>query len=229
LHGFALALALVVFFAIVDTFVSLPAGARRLVPVAALAVALLVVARRIRRSGVRADIGSTALWIESRFPTLRYALVTAVDPRYAGAVPEIERAAAQVPFEPAVKTAARRALTGPAIAVVLFAIVLIALPEGAIARVVSPAAGDALSRARAGSRTNPLATVVVHVTPPAYSGLRAETFDNPASVRALVGSAISIEGVQATAPCSRRSATRTERVIKASARFPTAGAGNSRS
>jgi hypothetical protein len=37
--------------------------------------------------------------------------------------------------------------------------------------------------------------VVVRVSPPAYAGLRAESFDNPASVRALAGSAISVEGV----------------------------------
>ena len=196
LRGIAAALALLLFFATLDAFVSLPAAARRLVPAAALAMLLVVAARRLKRSGLRADNGSAALWIESRFPSLRYALVTAVDPRYAGTIPEIERAAAQVQFEPAVKHAARRALTGPAVAALAFAIVLVALPEGAVARVVAPAAGDALSRARAGSRTNPLATVVVHVTPPAYSGLREESFDNPASVRALVGSAISVEGVQ---------------------------------
>jgi hypothetical protein len=183
-----------------DAFVSLPAGGRRAVPFIAAAAAVVVFWRRLRRAGVRADAGSAALWIEARFPSLRYALVTAVDPRYAGRVPEIERAAAAVPFEPAVKKAARRALTGPAVAVALFALMLVVLPAGAVARVIRPAAGDALSRVRAGSHTNPLATVVVRVSPPAYAGLREESLDNPASVRALVGSAIRVEGAAGDGP-----------------------------
>lgn len=195
LRGSAVALAFLLFAATADAFAAIPAEARRLVPLAALIAAALVFARRLKRSGVRSDAGSAALWIEARFPSLRYALVTAVDPRYAGRVPEIEREAAAVAFEPAVTRAARRALTGPAVAVAGFALVLLALPSGAVARVVAPAAGDALNRARPGSRVNPLATVVVRVTPPTYAGLREESFDNPASVRALVGSAVIVEGI----------------------------------
>lgn len=195
LRGLAAALGILLLSATVDAFVSLPAGARRLVPFVAAATAIALFLRRLSRAGVRADAGSAALWIEARFPSLRYALVTAVDPRYEGRVPEIERAAAQVSFEPAVRRAARRALTGPSIAVAACVLVLLVLPAGAVARVIRPAAGDALSRVRAGSRTNPLASMVVRVSPPAYAGLRDESFDNPASVRALVGSAITLEGV----------------------------------
>ncbi len=194
LRGLAAALALLLFAATLDAFVSLPTGARRLVPVVAAAVAVAIFARRVRRYGMRADARSAALWIESRFPSLRYALVTAVDPRYAGHVPELERQAAQVEFEPAVQTASRRAVRTPALAVAVFAGVLLLLPSGAVARVVAPSPGDALSRARLGARANPLEAVVARVTPPAYAALRGESFDNPASVRALVGSAITIEG-----------------------------------
>ncbi len=195
LRSVATALGLLLLAATVDAFVAIPAGTRRIVPLVAAVAAIVVFARRWRRAGVRSDAASAALWIEARFPSLRYALVTAVDPRYAGRVPEIEQAAAQVEFEPAVTKAVRRALTGPAVGVALFAALLLLLPSGAVARVVAPAAGDALSRARAGSRVNPLATVVVRVSPPAYAGLRDESLDNPASVRALVGSSITIEGV----------------------------------
>jgi hypothetical protein len=110
-------------------------------------------------------------------------------------VPEIEHVASQVAFEPAVYRAARRALTGPSIAVAACALALSLLPAGAVARVVRPVAGDALSRAGAGSSANPLATLVVRVSPPAYAGLPDSAFDEPASVRALAGSAIVIEGV----------------------------------
>jgi hypothetical protein len=195
MRGAAVSLAFLLLAATADAFVPLPSEARRLVPVVAIIGAVLVFARRIKRSGVRSDAGSAALWIEARFPSLRYALVTAVDPRYAGRVPDVERAAAEVVFEPAVTRAVRRAITGPAVAVVVFALVLLVLPSGAVARVVTPSVGDALNRARNGSHANPLAIVVVRVTPPAYAGMKAESFDNPASVRALVGSAVTIEGV----------------------------------
>jgi hypothetical protein len=195
LRALATALAVVLLAATVDAFVSLPAGARRAVPFAALVAAAALFVRRVRRSGVRADTGSAALWIEARFPSLRYALVTAVDPRYAGRVPELERAAAQVAFEPAVGRAARRALAGPLVATALCALALLLLPAGAVARVVRPAPGDALGRARAGAQRNPLGTVIVHVTPPAYAGLPDTSYDDPASVHALSGSAITVEGV----------------------------------
>lgn len=194
LRALAAALALLLVAATVDAFVALPAGARRAVPFVAAAAGVAVFLRRFRRAGVRGDGASAALWIEARFPSLRYALVTAVDPRYAGRVPEVERAAAAVAFEPAVSKAARKALAGPAIATAAFALILLLLPAGAVARVTRPAPGDALSRARGRSRANPLATVVVHVSPPAYAGLRGESLENPASVRALVGSAVSVEG-----------------------------------
>lgn len=195
LRGLASALAVLLLAATVDAFVALPAGARRIVPLVAAVAAGVVFARRMRRAGSRGGRLSAALWIEARFPSLRYALVTAVDPRYAGQLPEVERAAAGVAFEPAVTGAARRAVTRPVIAVLVLAAVLLALPSGAVARVIRPAAGDALSRARTGTKTNPLATVVVRVTPPAYSGLPAESFDNPASIRALTGSRLVVQGV----------------------------------
>ncbi len=195
LRGIAAALALLLLSATVDAFVSLPAGARRIVPLAAAVVAIAVFVRRMRRAGSRDGTESAALWIEARFPSLRYALVTAVDPRYAGQVPDVERAAAQLSFEPAVRAAARRALTAPVVAVMVFAGILLLLPAGAVARVVRPAAGDALSSARSGPRTNPLAALVVHVVSPPYASLPDESLENPASVHALVGSKIGVQGV----------------------------------
>jgi hypothetical protein len=211
LRGVAAALALLLLAATVDAFVALPADVRRVVPVVAAVLAVGFFLRRLRRSGTRANAGGAALWIEARFPSLRYALVTAVDPRFTGRVPEIEHVASQVAFEPTVYRAARRALTGPLIVAAACALVLFLLPAGAIARVIRPVAGDALSRARAGSSANPLATVVVHVSAPAYAGLRDSSYDDPASVRALAGSVITIEGVPdgarvvATLPGERKS------------------------
>lgn len=194
LRGAAAALALLLLAATADAFVALPADARRLVPLGAAVIAVGFFLRRLRRAGTRADTESAALWIEARFPSLRYALVTAVDQRFAGRVPALEHLASQVAFEPTVYRAARRALTGPFITTAACALVLFLLPAGAVARVVRPAAGDALSRAGGASLLNPLATVVVRVSPPAYAGTSDSVYVDPASVRALAGSAVIIEG-----------------------------------
>ena len=167
LRGFAVALGLLLLSATVDAFVSLPAGVRQLVPFVAAVAAIGVCLRRLRRAGVRSDTGSAALWIEARFPSLRYALVTAVDPRYTGTVPEIERVAA------AGRVRAGGAEGGAACAARLrrspwcpspwFCCCSPLAPSRASS--APPRATRSVARARR-SRTNPLATVVVHVSRP---------------------------------------------------------------
>ena len=136
-----------------------------------------------------------ALWIESHFPALRYALVTAVDPAYAGRVPEIEQSAGLVAFEPVISRAVWRAIARPLIAAAIAVLVLLLLPAGTVARVTAARTGDALGGLALGLRTsNPLEPVVVHVVSPAYAGIAPALFDDPASVHALVGSSLTIEG-----------------------------------
>ena len=155
LRGVAVALGLLLLSATADAFVSLPAAARGAVPFVAAAVAAVVFVRRLKRAGMRGDAGGAALWIESRFPSLRYALVTAVDPRWPrDAVPEIERAAATVGVRArrcgsarhVVALAARRTV----VAVAAIAVVLMLL----IPPVPSPASfGPAASATRCAART----------------------------------------------------------------------------
>jgi hypothetical protein len=73
------------------------------------------------------------------------------------------------------------------------------MPAGAIGRVTAPNAGDALDRpdVLAAAAGNPLATIVVRVQPPSYSGLATQSYDDPATVAALIGSRVTIEGVGA--------------------------------
>jgi hypothetical protein len=107
----AIAGVLVVFLvaAFVDATVALPAGLRRFVPVAAGLAGMLIFVRRLRRSGaLHGHVVTIALWIESRFPALRYSLVTAVDPSLPDPGPELERQASQVSFEPEIKRHAPR-------------------------------------------------------------------------------------------------------------------------
>lgn len=195
LRGSAFALFVLLLATFADAAFALSADARMAVPLSALGVGLAEVLRRLRRRGWRAPADHAALWIESRFPSLRYAMVTAVDAQYGGAVPELERAAAQVPFEAEIRRVTLRALRWPALVVIVFVTVLAILPSGSVTRVTWPHAGDALDRPVLNARrVNPLETIVVRVSPPAYAHSVAQTVENPAVVRALVGSSVDIEG-----------------------------------
>jgi hypothetical protein len=182
-----------------DTLVGLPLGARRaLLPLALLAGGIALargLLGRVQPAAIASD-EAIALWFERRIPALRYTLVTSVDPRFAAQVPPLEREAGQAPLEREVTSAARAALVRPALLALALAAALLVLPAGAVARVVSPAPGDALARAGAAARagTDPLATIIVRITPPAYAGLAARAYDDPSTVAALAGSRVLIEG-----------------------------------
>ena len=182
-----------------DTLTGLPLAVRRLLVPLALVAGIAALLRDVMgpvRAAICASNESVALWFEARLPSLRYALVTSVDARHAGSVPALDRAVSEAPLEREVATASRSALVRPAIAVGVLALLLVLIPGGAVGRVAAPRDGDALDRAGASSRaaTDPLATIVVRVTPPAYSGLAATSHDDPSTVAALVGSSVRIEG-----------------------------------
>ena len=195
LEALAVAGAVFVAMAIVDALFTLPLVIRMTAPPLAMIAAVALLSQRFARRHTSADTEDVALWIEARFPALRYALVTAVDPTYAGRVPEIERSAALVAFEPQISRAVWRAIARPLIAAAIAALVLLLLPAGTVARVTAARTGDALSALTLGRRTsNPLEPVVVRIVPPEYSGIATYVFDDPASVQALVGSSLTIEG-----------------------------------
>lgn len=184
---------------LLDALIGVPFGARRvLLPLAVLsgaAVLLIGLLGRTRAAATASD-EAIALWFERRVPALRYALVTSVEPRFAGQVTALEREAAAAPLEQEVATAARSALLRPALFAAVLTAALLIMPDGAVARVTAPAPGDALARAGATGRAtaDPLATIVVRVTPPAYTGRPARAYDDPSTVAALAGSRVRIEG-----------------------------------
>ncbi|MDH5235616.1 MAG: hypothetical protein OEW77_11715, partial [Gemmatimonadota bacterium] len=149
------------------------------------------------RPAWRATDEQVALWFERRLPALRYALVTSVEARHAAAAPALEPAVAAVPLEHEVTSAARGALARPAGLVALLLAVLALAPAGAVSRIARPSPGDALMRPGAAARAarDPLATIVVRVVPPGYSGLEATSFDDPSTVSALPGSRVVVEGL----------------------------------
>jgi hypothetical protein len=186
---------------VLDALVGLPLGLRRtLVPLALIVSALLLLWRIAGdvRAALHASRESLALWFEGRLPELRYALVTSIDPAAAGEVrARLERVAAEAPLEREVQQATRHALLRPAIVAAVMLLALVLAPRGALSRVAAPAPGDALERPGAAARavTDPLASIVVRVTPPAYAGLRATAYDDPSTVSALIGGRVHIEGL----------------------------------
>jgi hypothetical protein len=152
---------------------------------------------RAYRSAVAATDEAVALWFEQRIPSLRFALVTSVSEAPDAAVRAVlERTVADAPLEQTVRAASRETLQRP-VAVLAGALALLALlPDGAVGRVLAPAAGDALARPRLtrSDEADALNTIVVRVRPPAYAGLPDEAHDDPATVRALLGSRVTVEG-----------------------------------
>lgn len=185
---------------ILDALFPLSIVARRgILPlsVAVGVVVLIVHAWARAREAFRASDEQVALWFEARLPGLRYALVTCADERYAGAEGPLSLSVATAPLEREVARAARRALARPAMLVFLLTALMLLVPAGVVARVSAPSGGDALARAGAASRaaTDPLASLVVRVVPPAYSGLPATAYDDPSTVVALAGSRVLVEGL----------------------------------
>lgn len=195
LLGAVAGLASVALLLLLDVAVGLPQGLRAVttwLPWALAALVLGVGAIRAVRIVHRTDDETLALWFEARIPELRYALVT----RVGAPLPSLDARIADAPLETVLGGAARAVLRPPAIAAMVGLALLWLMPSGAVARIASPRPGDALARPGAAARavSNPLATIVADVSPPAYSGLPSASVDDPAALTALVGSRIRVRG-----------------------------------
>ena len=190
--GAVAAITVVVGVALVDVVVPLSLEIRARILGLAVAAGIATIAALAWRDRSVLSAERVALWLEERFPSLEYALVTAVE---AGD----ERFVAGASTDRWISTAQRRAvasLRAPLSALVAATIIILILPSGAVARVRSPRAGDSLDRAgtsRAG-RGNRLSPLVAEVAPPAYTGQASTTIDEPADVRALAGSRVTLRG-----------------------------------
>ncbi|MCL4214434.1 MAG: hypothetical protein KJZ74_10995 [Gemmatimonadales bacterium] len=198
----ASALAVVAVGVVVDSVAGLPLTLRELLLPAALLTGAAVFASLFLlrvRGAWRATDEDVALWLEGRIPSLRYALVTSLGAPESPAARALADEVASAPVERTVRQASGHALWRPGVvALVLLGLVALA-PPGAVARVTAPEAGDLLARAGGAARAerDPLATIVVRVSPPAYTGLPARTFEDPSAVPALAGSRVTVEGLGA--------------------------------
>ena len=182
--------------ALVDLLTPVPLSVRLLVrPAAAVAgtVAAIVVLWRGRRVGSAERV---ALWIEEHVPWLEYRLVTAIDPAYADGRASLESAVGEAQWGGVVMVAAGRAMALPGALAAAALLLILLLPEGAIARARTPRAGDAVDRVGLAAREprDRLTPLAATVAPPSYSGLPTRTIDEPSNVAALVGSRIVLRG-----------------------------------
>ncbi len=186
-----------------DLLLSLPIGIRRLTVPTAIVGALVAAVIVLWRGRHARSLGQVALYLEERIPELQFALVTAVDP--AGAPPAervraLEQAVGLVDRRRALRAPITRALGVPTLGLATTLLGLALLPLGTLERVMQPRVGDLLLRPPArtplGSR---LASIVVRIEPPRYTGAGPRTLDDPTSVSALVGSRIVVRGRGAAA------------------------------
>jgi hypothetical protein len=137
------------------------------------------------------DRRRVALWIEEHEPRLNYALVTRLEPQYAGLAPRLDDVIQGYRTGPHIRRAARRAIA-PAVLVAAAGIAVLALaareagPQPAFG---TPGAPPTALRSGAA-----LAEIVAHIAPPAYAGIRAFELRNPETIRALIGSRITVTG-----------------------------------
>lgn len=175
----------------IDSYLPLSVSARRSMLVVAIAAAVAVALALAWRDRAVLSLARVALWLEERFPSIEYRLVTAVE--RGREVRPADVHAARWPR--AARRRIGRALVIPAAVLVAAVIATLALPRGAVARIRSPHAGDALARAsRRSAADSRLAPLVAELRPPAYSGLEDSIIDEPRDVRALTGSVLLLRG-----------------------------------
>jgi uncharacterized protein DUF4175 len=135
-----------------------------------------------------------ALWIEERVPELHYSLVTALEHPSSPFVDGMEQTIARQNLGGAALGAVRRGLMVAGAALLVAVLLLYVSPSTAFGR---PGALSRFGRlgispkVATGSRLNDISAVI---TPPAYTGARSTTLNDPSSIAALTSSRIEIRG-----------------------------------
>lgn len=178
-----------------DLVVPVPLGVREALRTVALVAAASALVVTLWQGRFVLSARRVALWVEERQPRLAWALVTALDER--GPWREaLEDAVARTRWDAVVRRAGVRALLPSAAAAGALIAFIGVLPFGTVARVALPRPGDALARHGIPSRetTEHLTPLVARVIPPAYAGSEVRVLDEPATIDALPGSVIELDG-----------------------------------
>ena len=155
-----------------------------LVVLAGVASFRITALRRLR------SLPRVALWVEERTPSLRYALVTVAD---GVTSPALEAQALGTPWWTDSRRTLLKSLLVPAAVALVVSVLAVWLPSFLHAR-SSVVSGTETAERAAAKVFDVLAVVHVAVTPPTYANRPATTADDPTSIEALVGSAISLSG-----------------------------------
>lgn len=143
------------------------------------------------------SVPRVALWVEERAPELRYALMTAIDPRYTVQLGErLAPIVAKANPGSFVKRAAWRSLLPAGAVLLLTGATFAAMP--ADWRTAAVGAGAGTATAPGEEMPNRLEVLRGTVIPPAYarrSGLQIEEFDDPTAIAGLAGSRVELHGL----------------------------------
>ena len=110
---------MLVVLGLLDAIIGLPLTLRRVVVPLGVVSALVIVLRALVSQVIptwRASAEAVALWFEQRVPTLRYALVTAVDAHTAASAQALLPTVASAPLDAAIADAWRTRVTRPLVA-----------------------------------------------------------------------------------------------------------------
>lgn len=135
-----------------------------------------------------------ALWIEEQAPELRYALVTAIDPRYAESMgPVMEPVVSKIDTGPFVRRAAVHSLLPGLGALIVTALIFGFMPT----RIKGMINAGSIFNIKAPEPTvmgNRLIPLDAKLTPPGYSNLPEQNMKEPSTISGLMGSRVVIMG-----------------------------------
>lgn len=190
----AAVLAVLILGTLLAAVVAMPPVARLCIQILAGLVGIGTLVYMLWRGRFAWSFPRVALWIEEHAPQLRYALVTAIDPRYAESMgPAMEPVIEKVDTAPFVRDAAVKMLLPGLGALILTALIFGFMPTrlkgtlgvGNIFNIKPPAPTVM------GNRLIPLTATL---TPPAYANMREQTLKDPATITGLMGSHVVLMG-----------------------------------
>jgi hypothetical protein len=160
----------------------------------ALLAGVVVMSGLLWRSRHFVSRGRVALWIEERIPSLQYSLITAMEHGSSPFARGMESEIARQDIGGVTVAAVRRRLVPAIGALILAALLLYISPSAAFGRAgLFPRLGTSSGPGSipAGSRLENIRAVV---TPPAYTGQKPITLDDPTTISGLSGSRVTVRG-----------------------------------
>ena len=186
--------ALLIIAALLNATVPMSPIVRGILPLIAAVGSVAILAWLAWRGRFAWSFDRVALWIEERAPELRYALVTAIDPRYqTTAGPLFDPIVARVDTGRFVRKAATTNMLPALVALAITATAYAMIPS-TLKPSFNPSAltGGPAVPAIVGNRLTPLSG---SVTPPAYANLRSTALSEPSTISSLQGSHVMLTGL----------------------------------